>query len=287
MLYHEEIGRPGDPAVLLLPGLGRQLLDWDVAFCDSLAVAGMRVIRLDNRDSGLSPRHNTGKVNIADLLHAVRTGEGYHAPYGLRDMADDSMRLMDALDLDSAHLVGISMGAMIAQTMAATHPGRVRSLVSIMSTTGDREVGRPASPEIAAQLWTAPPRDRAAAISYAVTGRRLLHGDGRFDVAVARREEQLAYDRAFSPDGTGRQLAAVVAGGDRTRELVGVRAPTLVVHGTRDPLIDISGGRATAAAIARARFLAVEGMGHELRLPPPYRAGILAAIVDHMAGRYW
>jgi pimeloyl-ACP methyl ester carboxylesterase len=287
VLYHEEIGRPGDPAVLLLPGLGRQLLDWDTAFCDSLAVAGMRVIRLDNRDSGLSPRHDTGKVNIADLLHAVRTGERYHAPYGLRDMADDSVRLMDALDLDSAHLVGTSMGAMIAQTMAATYPGRVRSLVSIMSTTGDREVGRPASREIAARLWMAPPRDRAAAISYAVTGRRLLHGDGRFDAAVARREEQLAYDRAFSPDGTGRQLAAVVAGGDRTPELAGVRAPTLVVHGTRDPLIDISGGRATATAIARARFFAVEGMGHELRMPPPYRAGILAAIVDHMAGRYW
>jgi len=275
--------------VLLLPGLGRQLLDWDPAFCDSLAAVGFRVIRLDNRDAGLSPRIDAGKINIAELLHSVRTGAPCDAPYALRDMADDTVRLMDALDTDSAHVVGTSMGGMIAQTMAVAHPDRVRSVVSIMSTTGDREVGRPENREIAARLWTAPPSDREAAISHFVEGRRLVNGATPFDPAAARREEGTAYDRAFSPGGTGRQLAAVVAGGDRTAELAGVRAPTLVIHGTLDPLIALSGGRATADAISGARFLAIEGMGHELRLPPPYREAIVAAIVGHAgdADRYW
>jgi pimeloyl-ACP methyl ester carboxylesterase len=170
LLFFEELGRTGDSAVLLLPGLGRQLLDWDTAFCDSLAAVGFRVIRLDNRDAGLSPRIDAGKINIADLLHSVRTGAPRDAPYALRDMADDTVRLMDALDTDSAHVVGTSMGGMIAQTMAVAHPGRVRSVVSIMSTTGDREVGRPENREIAARLWTAPPPDRQAAISHFVEG---------------------------------------------------------------------------------------------------------------------
>lgn len=282
-LFSDERGQPGGLPVLLLPALGRQLLDWDTSFCESLGAAGLRVIRIDHRDSGLSPPVDAGKVDIAELLRAVRSGGPIEAPYLLSDMADDTIRLMDALRIESAHIVGASMGGMIGQTLAARYPDRVTTLTSIMSTTGNRTVGRPASREAAALLWTAPPQDRAKAIAFLVAGREVLAGGGSFNAQQAQREESAAFDRAFAPAGTGRQLAAVVASGDRTDELAAVAAPTLVIHGTNDPLIDPSGGEATANAIPRARFLAIEGMGHHFTFPEPFREPVIAAVSAHIA----
>ena len=282
-LFSDERGQPEGLPVLLLPALGRQLLDWDESFCESLGAAGLRVIRIDHRDSGLSPPVDAGKVDIAELLQAVRSGGPYEAPYLLGDMADDITRLMDALQIESAHIVGTSMGGMIGQTIAAHYPNRVRTLTSIMSTTGSRTVGRSASREAAALLWRAPPLDRARAIAFLVAAREVLAGGGPFDAEQAQQEESAAFDRAFAPAGSGRQLAAVVASGDRTDELAAVAAPTLVIHGTNDPLIDPSGGEATANAIPRARFLAIEGMGHHFTLPEPFRGPVIAAVLAHVA----
>ena len=270
--------------------MGRQLIDFDDALCSTLVDGGFRVIRVDHRDSGLSPRINAGKIEITDVLRAMRAGSPLDAPYRLADMAGDVVRVLDEHRLDSAHVVGASLGGMIGQTLAARHPARVMTLVSIMATTGNPAVGRPASPSAAAVLWTAPPAERAAAISHLVAVRKVLAGGGPIDLGRVRREETAAYDRAFRPDGAGRHFAAVVASGDRTEELASVAAPTLVIHGMRDPLIDPSGGEATAAAIDRARLLTIEGMGHQFTLPEPFRAGIVAAILDHLTGApsgYW
>ncbi len=259
-IEYETFGDPGAPPVLLIMGLGGQLTAWDSGFCRQLSDRGFFVIRYDNRDVGLSTWFDdAGEANIGGLLDGT-----YAAPYTVADMAADAAGLLDALGLDTAHIVGVSMGGMIAQTFALDYPARTRTLVSIMSTTGDMTVGQP-HPEALATLMVAPATTRDEAIEQGVKGWRVIGSPGfPFDEDRIRQEAADAYDRGFHPAGTVRQLAAVITQPDRSAALGRLDVPTLVIHGEADILVDPSGGRATAAAIPGATLTLVPGMGHDL-----------------------
>ena len=257
----ERFGDPGAPPLLLIMGLGTQMLGWPDGFCETLADHGMHVIRFDNRDIGLST-HITDAP--APDVGAALTGDHSSASYKLSDMAGDTVGLLDALELPSAHVIGASMGGMIAQTVAIEHPGRVRSLTSIMSTTGDPSVGQATRPAMAA-LLSPPAASREQAIERTLAIVRVIGSPGfELDEAEIRRRTGLAYDRSNDPVGVARQLVAIAASGDRTAALRRVSVPTLVVHGADDPLVDVSGGQATARAIAGADLAVFDGMGHDL-----------------------
>ncbi|MEV4703062.1 alpha/beta hydrolase [Actinoplanes sp. NPDC049316] len=283
-IAYETLGDPGAPALLLIMGLGAQLIDWPQEFCELLAAEGLRVIRFDNRDAGLSTvLHDRGVPDIA----ALRGGDRSQAPYLLADMAADTAGLLDALDVDRAHVVGASMGGMIAQQLTVDRPDRVASVCSIMSTTGDFSVGR-ATPEAAAALGRPPAGSRDEAIAGTVAGSRLIGSPGfpaPEDELVRRASAK--YDRGYHPLGTLRQYAAILASPDRTPALAGVTAPTLVIHGEDDPLVDVSGGHATAAAVPGAELLTYPGMGHDLprELWPPMVEAITANTRRVPAGR--
>lgn len=259
-LEYETFGDPADPPLLLVMGLGAQLIDWPTEFTRQIAADGFQVIRFDNRDVGLSTwLDDLGVPDIAGLL----TGNGT-APYSLADIGDDAVGLLDALNIDRAHIVGASMGGMIVQRMVLDHPERVLSMTSIMSTTGAPDVGQPN--EVATAMLLRPPaQDRDSAIDAMMAGFRITASTG-FEVT----DEELraravdGYDRAFHPAGGARQLAAIITTPDRTEALGGVTVPTSVIHGDVDPLVDVSGGRATAAAIPGAELLVIPGMGHDL-----------------------
>ena len=261
-LEWDEFGAADAPPLLLIMGLGAQMIAWDEDFCRLLAGRGLRVIRFDNRDVGLSTRIEGRGPNVLAAL----MGDTSSAAYTLDAMADDAAGLLDALDIEAADVVGASMGGMIAQTLAIRHPHKVKTLTSIMSTTGASDVGQPA-PEAIALLVTRPPVDRESAIDYGVGVSRVLSSPGfPFDEARARARATLSYDRGFNPVGVGRQLVAILASGDRTPRLRSLRVPTLVIHGDRDPLVTKSGGEATAQAVPGARLLIIPGMGHDLPL---------------------
>jgi pimeloyl-ACP methyl ester carboxylesterase len=259
-------------------GLATQMIGWPDEFCRDLADRGLFVVRFDNRDIGLSTHlHDAGAPDILGLMG----GSGARPPYALADLADDTVGLLDALGLDSVHLVGASMGGMIAQLVAIRHPERVRSLTSIMSTTGDPAVGRPS--DAAVPVLLAPPATgRDAAIQRAVDTYRVIGSPGfEFDEAGLRDRAGLSFDRAHDPAGVARQLAAILTTPDRTPDLERLDVPTLVVHGAQDALVDVSGGRATAAAIPGAELLLVEGMGHDLpRAFWPQLLDALTALVE-------
>jgi pimeloyl-ACP methyl ester carboxylesterase len=260
-LYHETLGDPADPALLLVMGLGAQLIDWPQEFCEQLAGRGFFVVRFDNRDSGLSA--SRPEWGVPDV-RAIVAGDRSTVPYLLADLARDAAGLLDALGLRRAHVVGASMGGMIAQQLTIDHPERVASLCSIMSTTGERSVGR-ATPEAAAVLGRPPAPDRATAVAAAVSAARIVGSPGfpaPEDELLRRAEAK--YDRAYNPLGTLRQYAAIIASPDRTAGLRGVTAPTVVVHGADDPLITVTGGEATAAAVPGAELVVIDGMGHDL-----------------------
>jgi pimeloyl-ACP methyl ester carboxylesterase len=276
-LCYETFGDPAQQTALLVMGLGTQMIAWHEDFCTELAARGLHVVRFDNRDIGHSTHMPGAPPTLAQILGRSRRA----AEYTLADMAQDAASLLERLELAPAHVIGASMGGMIAQTLAARRPALVRSLTSIMSNTGNRFTGQPALRTYPIFLRRAPP-GRDAYISHIVRvfeaiGSRGLPGDPEGIAQLAAR----SYDRDHDPKGPLRQLAAILASGDRTAELRRIAAPTLVIHGTDDALVAPSGGRATARAIPGARLMMVEGMGHDLPrvLWPP----LIDAVAEHAA----
>jgi pimeloyl-ACP methyl ester carboxylesterase len=260
-LCYETFGDSGDPPLLLIMGLGTQMIAWQEDFCEELAGRGFWVIRYDNRDVGHSTRFDdVAPPNPAKLL-TRRKGE---LAYTLADMADDAAALIEELGHESAHVVGASMGGMIGQTLAINHPERVRSFVSIMSTTGSRFVGQPAA-AVYPFFMKPMPTSKEAYLERALKLWNVIGSPGfRTHEDDLKRMLSTAYDRGLSPAGTMRQLAAIVASGNRTKDLARVKAPTLVIHGTDDKMVRVSGGKATARAIPGARLDLIEGMGHDM-----------------------
>jgi pimeloyl-ACP methyl ester carboxylesterase len=275
-LEYETFGDSSKPAMLLVMGLGMQLLAWDEKFCGLLAERGYFVIRYDNRDIGLSSKiEDAPTPNVFEIM----AGDTSSAAYRVEDMADDAIGLLDHLGIEAAHLVGISMGGMIAQALAIHHPDRVLSLCSMMSSTGDPSVGQPLESAIPA-LITPVPEDRDGYIE-AMLGMHKLVGSPAYPPAEERIRAVIGsfYDRSYYPMGFLRQLAGVMASPDRTPALAGVRTPTVVIHGTDDPLITPSGGEATAKAIPDARLVMIPGMGHDL--PPELWPRLIDEIVGN------
>ena len=254
-------GPDGDP-LLLVMGLSAPMTWWDDGLCRALAAAGFHVVRFDNRDVGRSERAK-GRVRRADLVRAF-LGRSRRAPYSLSDMADDAVGLMDHLGFDRAHVVGVSMGGMIVQTLAIKHPERVASLVSIMSTTGRRSVGWQ-HPALFPRLLARRARSREAYIESSVLMGRMIGSPGYpEDPEAARKRGGETWDRGISASGVLRQMMAILTQPDRTRLLRSVRVPAAVVHGLADRMVHVSGGRATAAAIPGAELVLIDGMGHDL-----------------------
>jgi pimeloyl-ACP methyl ester carboxylesterase len=256
---YQEVGDPDAEPLLLVMGLATQMIAWDDEFCEMLAERGFRVVRFDNRDIGRST-----KLTEAGVPGRVDLFIGRRPAYLLTDMAADTVGLMDHLGIDSAHVVGISMGGMIGQTLAIERPERVRSLVSMHSTTGSRWVGQPTFKAFG-MMMAKPPRSREELIervrrTYALIGSPAYPMDDE----RLRRIAGLSWDRGHDPRGVLRQMHAITSSGDRTAALRKLRLPAAVIHGTRDPLIRLSGGRATTRAIPNARLRIVEGMGHDL-----------------------
>ncbi|MBJ7903365.1 alpha/beta hydrolase [Streptomyces sp. DSM 110735] len=280
-LAYDSFGDPGDPPVLLVAGFGAQMIAWHEDFCRALAGRGRHVIRYDNRDSGLSTKFDEHPVDMGEFVTAVSSGDLTSAlamvPYRLRDMADDGLGLLTVLGIERAHVVGASMGGMIAQTMALTRPERVLTLTSMMSSTGESEYGR-STPEAQAVLFGPKPGNREEYI--AAAERELVWASKRYgDPAALRELAARSYDRAHYPAGAGRQLGAMILSGSRADALRELRVPTLVMHGLDDTLIDVSGGRRTAELVPGARLLLVPDMGHDR--PRELWPEIIDALADH------
>lgn len=266
-LEYEEFGEPGAPPLVLIMGLGTQMIAWPDSLCTALANAGLRVIRFDNRDVGLSTRFDgvqaPGPVKL-ELMRMLRRKSV--VPYTLGDMAQDAVGLLDCLGLNRAHVAGASMGGMIAQLLAIANPGRVASLCSIMSTTGNRRLPGPKLRVTRHMFLSRPPRgDRERYISHAVKTLRLIGSPG-FPTsdedwrAMVERHVQ----RSYYPEGFRRHLAAILTSGDRSAALRSLAMPAMVIHGTDDPLIPAAAGRHTADMIPGARLEMIKGMGHDL-----------------------
>lgn len=274
-LCYEQFGDPGDPPVVLIAGLGQQLHSWPDGLVAGLVDRGHRVTRFDNRDVGHSTHMSFPAPGPLAILRGGNHGDQYH----LGDMARDTVGLLDVLGYDRAHLIGVSMGGMIAQTVAAHHPGRVATLTSIMSNTGAPRIGRPA-PSTWWRLATAkPPRSRDEAMDADVKMFRHIGSHGfSFDEDWVREKSGIDWDRDPRPFGVARQLAGIFASGDRTGEIRQIDAPTLVIHGDRDRMVHPSGGAATARAIPGARLETIVGMGHDLP------AGVWDRLLDLISG---
>jgi pimeloyl-ACP methyl ester carboxylesterase len=265
-LEYDTFGTAGDPAVVLVSGLGAQMITFHEDFCGKLAAKGYFVVRHDNRDVGLSTKIEDG------------------SSYTLADMADDTAGLVEELGLAPVHAVGVSMGGMIVQTLAIRHPEKVATLTSIMSTTGAPGVGG-ATEEAMARLLTGPAETRDERVAASIETSRVIWGDTPqvpFDEELARWRAETSVDRSYYPVGTGRQMLAIRASGDRTEQLRQLSVPTLVVHGTNDPLVQPSGGEATVAAIPGAELLLIEGMGHGLARPA---FDTIVDAIDRLAAR--
>lgn len=274
-LCYETFGDAADPTMLLVMGLGTQMVGWPEELCRELVGHGFHVVRFDNRDIGRSSRIDAPVPRLGQLLRRSPAAGAYR----IADMADDAVGLLDHLGVEAAHVVGASMGGMIAQSIAARHPDRVRSLASIMSNTGNRWKGQPHLKLYPLFLRRAP-RDREAYVEHIARIFKAIGSPGfDHDVDEIREVARVSFDRGHDPAGGARQLGAITASGDRTREVRRITAPTVVIHGTADRLVAPSGGRATAKAIRGARLVTVEGMGHDL--PRAAWPQILGAIVDN------
>lgn len=278
-LFYDTTGDPGNPPVLLVAGLGQQMIGWDIEAVEDLSSRGHLVIRFDNRDVGLSTKVD-GKINIQAVFAAVLSGRTPDVPYDLRDMGNDGLAVLDHLGIERAHVVGVSMGGMVTQRMAIESPDRLATLTTIMSTTGSISVGQ-ATPEASAFFMRAPSSSREAAIADTMEMMKVYWGPHHWDEQRARARAAAAFDRSFYPEGVGRQFAAILADGDRTAQLRDVTVPTLVIHGDSDPLIDVSGGEAIAESIPDAKLTVLPTMGHDI--PPPLWPQIRDLLVDHFA----
>lgn len=278
----ESLGDPQAPAILLIMGLGMQSIAWPDPFCEGLVNDGFRVVRFDNRDSGLSSRMSGGgSANLMMALAAKWLRLPVPAPYSLDDMADDTVHLMDALGLARAHVVGASMGGMIAQLVAIRHPARITSLTSIMSSTGNAALSRPSAAARKALLRPAPrPGDVEAVVEHLVSLFGVIGSPGfPADHAELRSRIERGVRRAYDPAGTLRQLLAIIAAPDRRARLKRISVPTLVIHGADDPLVPLDAGRDTARSIPGARLMVIDGMGHDL--PPALWPALVEAIAAH------
>ncbi len=279
-LCHDTFGDPQAPPLLLIMGLAAQMIAWDDEFCAQLAARGYHVIRFDNRDMGLSTRFTeAGVPDVAAAFAAAMQGKPVSAPYMLSDMADDAVGLLDTLGIDKAHVVGLSMGGAIGQTLAIQHAQRLRTLTSIMATTGDPGLPPP-TPEALAMLFKPTPTDQAGYFeSYRQTWKMLRVGSFPLDEArdLARAGQNFA--RGLNPAGVARQLTAILASGSRKEALAAVKVPTLVMHGDIDPLVPLACGIDTAKSVPGAKLLIIEGMGHAL--PISMWPQIIDAIAAH------
>lgn len=257
-----------------------QMIGWSEDFCKGIAAKGFWVIRFDNRDVGLSTKFDEAGIPDLNLvMQQVMQGEVPEVPYTLLDMAKDAIGLLDTLKIDSAHLVGASMGGAIAQTLAIHFPERVKTLTSIMSTTGNSELPQP-DPEAFAILSTTPPSNREEYIEYGVKIWDLLNGPVYpLDHDMVRKRMATTFDRSYHPWGSGRQAAARFAMGSWKEELKKVDTPSLIIHGDIDPLVPVEGGKETAAMIPNSKLLIIEGMGHNI--PPQVAPRIIEAISNH------
>ena len=278
----EDGGPEGAPAILLVNGYTSQLLNWPDPLLDGLKAEGFRVIRYDNRDVGLSQKF-TGVPDFKAVVEAVAGGKTPNIPYTLKDMATDGMGVLDALGIDRAHVVGVSMGGMIVQRMAIHFPERLHSMTSIMSTTGNPDLP-PARPDVIAALNAPPPsEDRDTVIAHRMKGRRAFESP-----AFPKPDDELRaliaadFDRMYYPEGAARQYGAILGDGNRVPLLQKVAVPSLVIHGIADPLVPVEGGKDTAAAIPGAELKLFEGMGHDL--PEPLCGDFVALISAHAKG---
>jgi pimeloyl-ACP methyl ester carboxylesterase len=282
-LCYEIFGAADAEPMLLIMGLGAQMVLWDDAFCQQLAARGFRVIRFDNRDIGQSTKFSGGKpVTPAELLKLRFFGIPVSAPYKLADMANDVVGLLEVLGIASAHLVGASMGGMIAQELALSHPRRVRTLTSIMSSTGNPKLPQPTR-EAAALLLRPQPTNLDEYIArFRRTWKVLRVGSFPLDEAKDRELAMRIYARGLNPAGAARQFRAILASGSRKERLRSLKVPTLVIHGSVDPLVRPQAGKETAATIPGAKLMMIEGMGHAI--PIPMWPQVIGAIADHARG---
>ena len=281
-IEYEIFGDPSSKPLLLVMGLGAQMIRWDLEICELLVNRGFYVIRFDNRDVGLSTKlEEAGEPDVMKLFMAAQKGEPISAPYTLDDMADDAIGVLDALNIQKAHICGASMGGMITQIIGYRHPLRVLSLCSIMSSTGNPDLPPP-KPEAMKILLAPAPTEREVCIEESIKRMRVLYGFGfPFNEEKARKIATESYDRCFYPPGYIRQLAAIMATGNRREKVATIKAPTLVIHGGDDPLVSVEGGKDTAKAINGSELLIIDGMGHSM--PPETWPRILEAITSNAA----
>ena len=281
-LAYDSFGDPADPALLLIMGLGTQMIAWDEAFCEQLAERGLRVIRFDNRDIGLSQWFDelgVPSIGWAALRYTLRLP--VRAPYTLADMAADTVGVLDALGIAQAHVCGASMGGMIAQRVALAAPGRTLSLISIMSTSGAKGLPNPKAKVIRALMARPKGQDREAILKHYVHLLRVI-GSPTFPMeeSLVRERISAGLDRSYAPFGTMRQMVAIAADTGRARALAAITAPTLVLHGKADPLVPYACGEDTARRIAGSRMVGIDGMGHDL--PPEVITRLLPPMLGHL-----
>ncbi len=283
-IAYEDFGNPDHPTALLIMGLGGQLTMWSDQLVEDLVAGGYRVILFDNRDIGLS-HHHTGEKSPGILRQILlrRVGVRLKTPYALIDMANDTIGLMDALKLDTVHLVGISMGGMIAQHVASLAPQRVNSLTAIMTTTGNPKLPRPSGDVMKAMVRRGPqPTTRTEIIDLSVATFEVIGTPGEDQNTNGMRDRiTRSFDRSYNPAGLARQMSAIVASGDFRKHTRNIKAPTLVLHGSKDPLVPIEGGRDIAKLVHGARMVVLDGMGHDV--PPRFLPEITQQMLDHFA----
>lgn len=282
-IEYDCFGKDDAEAILLISGLGTQMIRWSETFCQMLAEQGYRVIRFDNRDTGLSTHFDTAPMpDFTAIANAVSRGEMPKVPYTLFDMANDAVGLLDKLKINRAHVVGRSMGGMIAQLLACEHSERVLSLVSIMSSTGNPNLPQ-VNPEVMAAMISPAPhplQDEQGYLAHCVALSQAIAGRGYpFDESAQRAQALVEVKRAYNPTGFLRQTAAIAATGDLRLHLANITVPTLVLHGADDPLVPPEAGKDTAANIQGAELLIVDGMGHDL--PPAMFGNVVRAITDN------